>query len=100
MEDVIELLVPWAVTTCAIFALVRWDERRLSPQRLALAWPTTSKASAIVTFGFLAVPVHFWRTRRSWAGLGVGMLWGLAVAGLQIGVASAIEWVCYGSNPS
>ena len=59
--------------------IVRWDLRRLRGENLARSWPDASLWSAVVVFGFLCVPVHFIRTRRSWGGLGLAAL-GLAGA--------------------
>jgi len=55
--------------------IVRWDLGRLTGERLARSWPEASLWSAVVVFGPLCLPVHFIRTRRSWAGLGLGLLW-------------------------
>ncbi len=72
MMDVLEILVSWAVTTAFMFAVVILDERRMDQRddpRLERAWPPSSRASAIVGFGVLALPLHFLRTRRSLVGL-------------------------------
>ncbi len=72
MMDVLEILVSWAVTTAFMFAVVILDERRMDVRddpRLERAWPPSSRASAIVGFGVLALPLHFLRTRRSLVGL-------------------------------
>ena len=72
MMDVLEILVSWAVTTAFMFAVVIIDERRMDRRddpRLERAWPPSSRASAIVGFGVLALPLHFLRTRRSLLGL-------------------------------
>ena len=55
--------------------IVRWDLRRLTGENLARSWPDASLWSAVVVFGPLCVPVHFIRTRRSWAGLGLAAFW-------------------------
>ena len=54
-------------------SIVRWDLARLTGERLARAWPEASLWSAVVVFGPLCLPVHFIRTRRNWAGLGLGV---------------------------
>ena len=87
MGDILELLVPWAVTTYGMFALLAWDESRLPPDELARAWPVASRRIAVVYFGVLSLPVHFWRTRRSALGLAQGLAWGVGVALLNEGVA-------------
>jgi hypothetical protein len=93
MWDVVQIVVPWGVTTWAIFMLLRWDESRLSPEQLSRAWPAVSRVSAVVGFSFLAVPVHFWRTRRGARGVLIGLLWAALVLALDVGVSTAIEWM-------
>jgi hypothetical protein len=62
------------------YLIVRHDLRGLPPERLARAWTDASFLSAVVSFGPLALPVHFAKTRRSLAGFGLGV--GLAVLAL------------------
>ena len=91
MLDVLELLVPWFVTTTAIFALLRWDDGRMSPDDLARAWPQTSKVCAVIGFSFLAVPIHFARTRPNLRGVGLALLWTAAILALNVGTAALID---------
>jgi hypothetical protein len=56
-------------------AIVRWDLRRLHGERLARSWPDASLWSAVVMFGPLCVPIHFLRTRRSWVGVALAIVW-------------------------
>jgi hypothetical protein len=72
MHDVLEILVSWAVSTAFMFAVVMLDERRMDLRddpRLERAWPPSSRASAIIGFGVIALPLHFLRTRRSFVGV-------------------------------
>ena len=55
--------------------IVWWDLSRLTGEKLARSWPDAGVWSAVVVFGFLSVPVHFLRTRRSWLGLVLAVLW-------------------------
>jgi len=55
--------------------IVLWDLRGLAGENLARSWPDAGLWSAVVVFGFLCVPIHFIRTRRSWAGLGLAAFW-------------------------
>ncbi len=91
MQEFVDLVASWVLTTVAIFWIVREDERRLSPHRLNRAWPLASRLSAIVVFGVFALPVHFWRTRRSVVGVLKGLLWFFALIGLQYVIAEAVE---------
>jgi len=62
------------------YLIVRRDLHGLPAERLSRAWPDASVLSAVVTFGPLALPVHFAKTRRSLAGFGLGV--GLGVLSL------------------
>lgn len=83
MADVLVIVIPWAVTTWAIFALIARDEARLPPEQLARAWLPASRVCAIVFFSVFAVPVHFWRTRRGLRGCALGLAWGVALFALN-----------------
>ena len=67
--------------------IVRFDLRRLSPERLARAWTHASFLSAVVAFGPFSLPIHFTKTRRSLAGFGLGV--GLAVLSFAVQAAVA-----------
>jgi hypothetical protein len=71
-------------------AIVRLDERRLSAERLARAWPPSTRDVVVfatwqfgILFGCPALLVWFVRT-RGWL---VGFLLGLAAAALLLGAA-------------
>lgn len=71
-------------------AIVRFDERRLSAERLARAWPPVTRDVVVfatwqfgILFGCPALVVWFVRT-RGWL---VGLLLGLAAAALLLGAA-------------
>ena len=70
--------------------VVRFDMRRLPPERYARCWNGASFWSAVVAFGPLSIPVHFARTRRSVAGFTIGVLWAAAVVVLLSIVGSAL----------
>ena len=75
--DVVEFVVALGVKIPLGLAIVGWDERRLAsrhPDWLARAWPPASRLSALVVFQEIAIPIHFWRTRRSALGLLLGVL--------------------------
>lgn len=72
--------------------VVRWDMRRLGPERFARAWNAASFWSAVVAFGPLCIPVHFARTRRSVLGFLLGTAWATGVL-VALGLASdALDW--------
>jgi threonine/homoserine efflux transporter RhtA len=99
MLEVTEILVYAVVTTTLFLLLLRFDEARLSPDRLARAWTTTSKLAVVgcsllglSLFFYLGIVVHFGRTRRSFVGVAIGLLWAGAVFAVDIGVLSLLEW--------
>jgi hypothetical protein len=83
VSEVLLYTLSFALAIVVPATIVRRDLARLQGERLARAWPDASLWSAVVVFGPLCVPVHFIRTRRSWAGLGLGIFW-LACAILLI----------------
>ncbi|MDP9033732.1 MAG: hypothetical protein M3O50_02920 [Myxococcota bacterium] len=100
--ELVEILVSWATTLPAAVAVIVWDERHLPGDLLARAWPPVSRDAAIFGTWNLGVhPVcvllHFARTRRTFLGTGLGLLWAAAVlcagAGAELAVATAIEWL-------
>jgi hypothetical protein len=68
------------------YLIVRFDEKRLSPERLERAWNPASFWIAIVVFGPLSLPFHFTRTRRSL----LGFLLGVALGGAAIAAAGLV----------
>jgi hypothetical protein len=87
VRDVLELLIPWLVSTAFLFLVVIWDERRMAKRddpRLERAWPPAGRDSAIVGFGLIAVPVHFIRTRRSLLGVALALAWTLAAILVEV----------------
>lgn len=90
MGEIGELVVTWCVATALGLALVRRDEARLAPERLARAWPPTTRDLAVVMFGPLAVALHFVRTRRSLRGVALGVA---ALVAIELG-ASLPAIVC------
>jgi hypothetical protein len=89
--EVVELVLSWIVTTALSFAVVLFDERRSSEERLERAWIPASRDAALVAFGILAVPIHFIKTRgdfKSARGL-LGKAFGL-VLGITAFVGVAV----------
>jgi hypothetical protein len=89
------LVVALSLTLNALlpYLIVRRDLRRLSAERLARAWPDASFLSAVVGFGPFSLPIHFAKTRRSLAGLGLGVglaVLSLAVQALAVALLSAV----------
>lgn len=75
MTEVVELVLSAALQIYISYWVIRRDERQLSGVAWDRGFPAATFWSAVVVFGPLSIPIHFIRTRRSWAGLGLGMLW-------------------------
>jgi hypothetical protein len=71
VQLVLGILIPWWI--------VRFDMKRLPPERLDHAWTEASFWMAIVAFGPLSLPFHFTKTRKNrLIGLGLGLAWLIA----------------------
>jgi hypothetical protein len=79
VPEVLELVLSFAFTTWAVFFIVLRDEKRLTPEQLARAWPPTTRTIALVFLSIFALVMHFVLTRRSLKGLGLGLGAALAV---------------------
>jgi hypothetical protein len=73
MTDVLDLVVSLLVGTVGTVLFVAWDERRLSPEAYERAWPLSTRLAAALAFGPFALPVHFYRTRRTVRGTLAGV---------------------------
>lgn len=101
--QVIELVLSWVVTSTLTFAVVIFDERRLSDERLERAWPSVTRDFVLVYLGVLAIPFHFARTRGTWTsargilgrilGFGAGIVVALLVVLTSGLLITAIAWV-------
>ena len=96
------LIASLAVLVTASVLVVRFDERRLSDERLERAWPAPSRDNALIGLALLGAPIvglfavwfHFFRTRSRalwppWRWSVLGFLLGL-VAVLAIMIANAV----------
>ena len=80
------------------YLIVKRDLARLSEARLARAWTEASFLAAVLAFGPLSLPIHFTKTRRSLAGLGLGIA--LCALSLLIqGLAGAALGALLGVDP-
>jgi hypothetical protein len=100
MLEVTEIVVFAVLTTTMFWLLLRFDEARLSPAELARGWTTTSKLAVVgcsllglSLFFYLGIVVHFWRTRRSFYGVAIGVAWSSAIFAVDVGVLSLLEWL-------
>ena len=81
------------VTTGATFYVIWRDERRLPPAQAVFAWPAASRLSAVVAFSPFCLPIHFWRTRRSFFGVLVGLFYVAVVLALNFLSSMGIGWL-------
>lgn len=105
--EVVAILASLSIVMAGASFVVRWDEARLAKrgdrERLARAWPPTSRDNAVIGLtllvgpivGVLAVVFHFFRTRsRSlllpWRWSPVGLLLGLGWAAAIVAVDYAV----------
>ncbi len=91
MDQILALLVPDVIAWTAVFALFAWDERRMTDEQRARAWPTASRRIAVVLFSPLCVPLHFLRTRRSARGVVEAIAWTAALLAVLMIVDAALE---------
>ena len=98
MRDILALIVPWTTMTASVLALLGRDERRLSYDQRARAWPLAARLNAVVGLGLmasplhlLALPIHFARTRRTVRGALVGVAQAIGVFAIGFITALAID---------
>nr|PZN22670.1 MAG: hypothetical protein DIU78_15275 [Pseudomonadota bacterium] len=89
MLEVLHVLVQLLFGVAAPGLVIRRDIARLSPERWARSWNDATLWAAAAAFGPLALVVHFARTRRSFVGLGLGLLWASAVVAASTLIATA-----------
>ena len=76
--------------------LFAWDERRMTDEQRARAWPTSTRGLVVCSPLFfplwlVGVPLHFLRTRRSLRGVGEALLAVLALFLLLLAIGTAFE---------
>jgi len=90
--EVWEYIASFAFTTWAVFTIVLRDERKLSPEQLARAWPIASRNLLLVFAGVLALPVHYARTRRSVPAFFLGLLLAIVVTAVNTLLLGTLEF--------
>jgi hypothetical protein len=90
---VVDLLLQISLGIAFSAWVVRTDMRRATPEQYARSWNDASFWSAVVAFHPLCILVHFARTRRSWLGLLLGILWMLLVVVALWLVSEVVEFV-------
>ena len=92
MDEILPLLIPDLVAWSAVFALLAWDEQRMTELQRERAWPVASRRAAVVLFSPLCVPLHFLRTRRSLRGVVEAIVWTVVLLTLLTAVDAVLEW--------
>src|SRR3954471_4141528 len=93
MREILVIALSFVLNAALPYFIVKRDISRLSAERLSRAWNEASFLAAVIVFGPLSLPVHFVKTRRSWAGLALGLSLA-AGAILCAGLAEAgLSWV-------
>jgi hypothetical protein len=91
MDEILALLVPNVIAWSAVFALFAWDERRMTDEQRARAWPVASRRIAVVLFSPLCVLLHFLRTRRNLRGVVEAIFWTAALVAILLAVDAVFE---------
>jgi hypothetical protein len=92
LAEVLLFVLSMALGIAVPAVIVRWDLGQLTGEQLARAWPDASLWLAVAVFGPICLPIHFIRTRRSWAGVGWGALWLLGALALVTLPVEALGW--------
>lgn len=91
MGEILSFVSVAIVQMALPFWLIRRDDRRLSPERWARGFPPATFWIAIVYFGPLAILLHYVRTRRSLAGLAMGIAWLAVTLAISVLIGVGIE---------
>lgn len=84
--DVLDVIVSAALSVGLTYTVVACDRLGLSREQRARGWNAASTGSALLAFAPLCIVAHFWVTRRSLAGLLLGLAWLLILIALQLGL--------------
>ena len=91
--ELVEAGVEIVLTMIAGRLLFAWDERRMTGEQRARAWPPATRGTVVGSplwfpLWIVGVPLHFVRTRRSLRGVGEAIVWTLVA---MFGVARSID---------
>jgi hypothetical protein len=97
--QLVEAGVEIILTMIAGHLLFAWDEKRMTDEQKAHAWPAASRGMVVCSplwffpLWLMGIPLHFLRTRRSLRGVGEALLAMLGVLGLLLAIGFVFEWV-------
>jgi hypothetical protein len=95
--QLVEAGVEIVLTMVAAKALFDWDEKRMTDDERARAWPAASRGMVICSplwffpLWLVGIPLHFLRTRRSLGGVAQALGWMLAMFALLMVIGEAFE---------
>jgi hypothetical protein len=93
MSEVLVIALSFVLNAALPYLIVKRDLQRLPPERLSRAWNEASFLSAVIVFGPLSLPVHFAKTRRSLAGLALGLGFGAGAILCASIAETCLGWV-------
>jgi hypothetical protein len=95
--QLVEAGVQIVVTMVAGKVLLDWDEKRMTDEERARAWPEATRGTVICSplwffpLWLVGVPLHFVRTRRSLRGVGEAIGWTVAMFALLMALGTTFE---------
>jgi hypothetical protein len=101
MDETLELFeagVEIILTMIAARLLFAWDEKRMTGDQRARAWPSSTRGMVVCSplwffpLWLVGIPLHFVRTRRSLRGVGEALLALVAMFALLLAIGTAFEW--------
>lgn len=96
LAEIVLILVQISVLMIALTLLFAWDERRMTDEQRARAWPASTRGVVIGSplwfpLWLVGVPLHFLRTRRSVRGLVEAIAWMVVLFALLFASAFAVS---------
>lgn len=95
--EIIEAGIEIVLTMIAAKLLFDWDEKRMTEEQKARAWPAASRGMVVCAplwffpLWLVGVPLHFLRTRRNLRGVLEAIGWTLAMFGMLVVIGMIFE---------
>ena len=96
LAEIVLILIQISVLMTALTLLFAWDDRRMTDEQRARAWPSSTRVAVIGSplwfpLWIVGVPLHFLRTRRSARGFAEAIGWTVALFALLFASAFAVS---------